>query len=350
MALKFLSASGSGLTSNAIAAIEFAIQVKATFAGSATPVDVRVLSNSWGSTGYSQALLDAINLANSNGMLFVASGGNASADNERLPHYPSGFTAANVISVAATTSADQLASFSNFGPASVHLGAPGSAIVSTIRSGAYASFSGSSMAAPHVSGAALLTLSECSSMTSDDLKRLTTMSVDPVPALVGKTITGGRLNVASIIPGCGAQSMSPAKGRGASQTFTFIGSDAAGAASIASMAIRFTATADPADACFVHFVAPNQLYLRDTASSAWLGRDRSGEPSQSVEQPLRTERPGVVGGDVRRQVDGDGRLDIPAGIRRAEGCIAVHQRHRVSRPTVPAGGTLATGTCLGRRN
>ena len=212
-------------------------------------------------------------------MLFVASAGNASADNERLPHYPSGFTAANVISVAATTSADQLASFSNFGPASVHLGAPGSAIVSTIRSGAYASFSGSSMAAPHVSGAALLTLSECTRYVRD-LKRLTTMSVDPVPALVGKTITGGRLNVASMIQGCGgAQSMSPAKGRGASQTFTFIGSDAAGAASIKSMAIRFTATADPADACFVHFVPPNQLYLRDTASSAWLRRDRSGSPA-----------------------------------------------------------------------
>ena len=278
MALKFLSATGTGLTSNAIAAIEFAVQVKAAFAASATPVDVRVLSNSWGGTGYSQTLLDAINLANTNDMLFVASAGNASSDNERLPHYPSGFTAPNVISVAATTSSDQLASFSNFGPASVHLGAPGAAIVSTIRSGGYATFNGTSMAAPHVSGAAMLTLAECSSMTSADLKRLTTMSVDPVPALVDKTITGGRLNVASMMQGCAAQSMSPAIGRGASQTFTFIGYDADGAANIASMAMRFTATADPADACFVHFAPPNQLYLRDTASSAWLGPIAPGSP------------------------------------------------------------------------
>ena len=79
MGLKFLSASGSGSIADAISAIQFAIQVKAAFAGTATPVDVRVLSNSWGGGGFSQSLLDAINLANSNGMLFVVAAGNSAA-------------------------------------------------------------------------------------------------------------------------------------------------------------------------------------------------------------------------------------------------------------------------------
>jgi subtilisin family serine protease len=88
MGLKFLNATGTGPTSAAISAMEFAIQVKALFAGTATPVDVRVLSNSWGSQGFSQSLWDEVNKANANDMLFVAAAGNSALNNDVTPFYP----------------------------------------------------------------------------------------------------------------------------------------------------------------------------------------------------------------------------------------------------------------------
>jgi len=90
MALKFLDGSGSGTTSDAIAAIEFAIQAK--LAG----VNVRVLSNSWGGGGSSQALLDEINKANGYDILFVAAAGNGSANNDYVPTYPASYNAPNL--------------------------------------------------------------------------------------------------------------------------------------------------------------------------------------------------------------------------------------------------------------
>jgi subtilisin family serine protease len=129
MAAKFLDASGSGSTSDAINAIEFAIQARNAFAASAG-ANVKVLSNSWGGGGFSQGLLDEINKANANGMLFVAAAGNSASNNDVTPSYPASFNAPNVLAVAATNNADQLASFSNFGT-SVHLAAPGVDILST---------------------------------------------------------------------------------------------------------------------------------------------------------------------------------------------------------------------------
>jgi subtilisin family serine protease len=88
MGLKFLSASGSGTTVGAINAIEFAIQANA-----AVGANVRVLSNSWGGGGFSQALLDEINKANASNMLFVAAAGNEGLNNDTTPQYPSGYDA-----------------------------------------------------------------------------------------------------------------------------------------------------------------------------------------------------------------------------------------------------------------
>src|SRR6185295_4841046 len=106
MALKFLDSSGSGFVSDAIKAIEFAIQVKRYFASTSTPVDIRVLSNSWGGSGYSQGLLDEINSAGSNEMLFVASAGNSSANIDSTPTYPASYGSPSQITVAATDSND----------------------------------------------------------------------------------------------------------------------------------------------------------------------------------------------------------------------------------------------------
>src|SRR5262245_26765382 len=198
MGLKFLTASGSGNTADAIECIQFAIQAKQIFGAGA---NVRVLSNSWGGGGFSQALLDAINAANSNDMLFVAAAGNSNTNNDVTANYPSNYNAPNVLAVAATDNRDNKSSFSSFGATTVDLGAPGTNILSTVRNGGFAVFSGTSMATPHVSGAAALVLSRCSLSTAN-LKANLMNNVDPVSSLSGRTVTGGRLNVDKAIRAC----------------------------------------------------------------------------------------------------------------------------------------------------
>src|SRR5207247_7403417 len=120
----------------------------------------RVLSNSWSGSGFSHARMDEIKRADANGMLFVAAAGNNSSNNDLKANYPASYKAPNIVAIAATDNTDQLASFSNFG-SSVQLGAPGVNILSTIIGNTYQYFSGTSMATPHVSGAAALILSAC---------------------------------------------------------------------------------------------------------------------------------------------------------------------------------------------
>jgi serine protease len=198
MGAKFLNSGGSGTTAGAINAIEFTIQAKQIFGANA---NVRVLSNSWGGGGFSQALLDEINKANANNMLFVAAAGNNGSNNDSAPFYPASYNAPNVVAVAATDNRDQIASFSNFGATSVDLGAPGVNVLSTTIGNTYSFFSGTSMATPHVSGAAALVLSVCSLDTAA-LKSNLLSNVDPIPALSGITVTGGRLNVDNAIRAC----------------------------------------------------------------------------------------------------------------------------------------------------
>ena len=229
MGLKFLDARGSGYTSDAIDAIEFAIQVKQK--GIA---DIRVLSNSWGGGGYSQALYDEISRANDNDILFVAAAGNSASNNDVTPNYPSNYDVTNVIAVAATDSNDKLASFSSYGATTVDLGAPGVNIESTIRNGGYGYMSGTSMATPHVSGAAALILSKCALSTAD-LRADILSSVDPVSSLAGKTVTGGRLNVNKAILACGGSPTIP--------TTTML--SASPASSTYGESVTFTATVTP---------------------------------------------------------------------------------------------------------
>lgn len=193
MALKFIGSDGRGSTADAIAAIDFAVQAKID------GVNVRVLSNSWGKEFFSKALLDEINKANENDILFIASAGNDSVNNDLYPHYPSSYNTINMISVAATDYRDQLAFFSNTGTNSVHLGAPGVAILSSVPGSRYASFSGTSMSSPHVAGVAALVLAKTPSLTAAEVKEVILSSTDPIPALAGRTVTGGRLNAAKAV-------------------------------------------------------------------------------------------------------------------------------------------------------
>ncbi len=205
MALKFLDATGSGSVSDAIDAIEFGLQAKNIFGSAA---NLRVLSNSWGGSGFSQALLNEINKANSADVLFVVAAGNSASNDDTTPSYPASYNAANLVTVAATTSTDALASYSNFGKATVHLGAPGSNILSTLPGSAYGSLSGTSMATPHVSGAAMLLLSKCTLNTAA-LRNALLSNVDVISSLQNITVTGGRLNVNKAIHSCASASGPP---------------------------------------------------------------------------------------------------------------------------------------------
>jgi subtilase family serine protease len=207
MAIKFIDATGNGTTEDAIASVEFAIAVKQQFAATGD-ANIRVLSNSWGGYDFSQALLDEVNAANDADMLFVAGAGNDGTDNNVNPFYPASFDAPNVISVAATDNTDALAWFSNYGSSSVNVGAPGVDILSTVRNGQYAILSGTSMATPHVSGAAALLLSACTLDTAS-VKEALLGTADPLPTLNGITTTGGRLNVYSALSSCTAPPPTP---------------------------------------------------------------------------------------------------------------------------------------------
>jgi subtilisin family serine protease len=186
MVLRFLGgANGSGTSEDAIKCVEYA-----------TANGADLTSNSWGGGGYSQALFDAIAEADKAGILFVAAAGNARSDNDRTPSYPASYELDNILTVAATDSMDVLANFSNFGATSVDLAAPGVDILSTVPGKDYKKFSGTSMATPHVSGAAALLKAAYPQLKAKELKELLMSSVENVAGLSGKVVTGGRLNIA----------------------------------------------------------------------------------------------------------------------------------------------------------
>jgi subtilisin family serine protease len=188
---KFLGAAG-GTTANAIKAIDYFTGLKAR------GVNIVATNNSWGGGGYSQALGDAIGRANSANILFIAAAGNGGSDgvgdnNDTTPSYPANYPHANVISVAAITNTGARSSFSNYGPTSVDLGAPGSAIWSTTAYNGYSSFNGTSMATPHVTGAAALYASTHPGATAAAIKNALLSSAVPT-ASMANTVTGGRLD------------------------------------------------------------------------------------------------------------------------------------------------------------
>ena len=188
MPLKFLDGDGRGTTSDAISAIYYAVNNGA-----------KVLNNSWGGTGYSLALHEAVTYSYVKGTSFVAAAGNSGTNNDDYQLYPASLDVPNVIAVAATTSSDYLASFSNFGPGSVHLGAPGVFIYSTVPGDSYDNASGTSMASPYVAGVAALMINESPAMNGYQIREIINGEAETISNLYGKLITGARVDASNAI-------------------------------------------------------------------------------------------------------------------------------------------------------
>jgi subtilisin family serine protease len=189
MVLKFMGSNG-GYTSDAVEALNYAVANGA-----------KISNNSWGGGGSSQALRDAISRADAAGHLVVAAAGNEGTNNDTTPNYPSNFNNPNIVSVAATDDRDILASFSNFGATTVDLAAPGVNILSTLPGNRYGSYSGTSMATPHVTGVAALIKSNSSSLDDAQIKDKILRMVDKKGNLQGTSVTGGRLNAPGAVGG-----------------------------------------------------------------------------------------------------------------------------------------------------
>ncbi|MFA5509182.1 MAG: S8 family serine peptidase, partial [Vulcanimicrobiota bacterium] len=161
----------------------------------ADEMGARVANNSWGG-GMANRGIEAA-FADSRTMHLVAAG-NDGKSNDTSPTYPANYNLPNIITVAATDHNDNLARFSNYGR-EVDLAAPGVDIISTVPGGKYSSMSGTSMAAPHATGAAGLVVSEFPEISNAELRSRLLESVDQKPQLKGKVATGGRLNVAEAL-------------------------------------------------------------------------------------------------------------------------------------------------------
>lgn len=185
--IKFLSDSGSGETADAILAVDYATQR-----------GVHIMSNSWGGGGRSEALFEAIQRAQEAGITFVAAAGNSRANNDSRPSYPANYELDNVISVGAMDGKGNRSSFSNYGRESVHIFAPGSSILSTVPGGNYRSLSGTSMAAPFVSGVAGLLLAQEPGLTPAEIReRIIETSVKNSSLISGAQ--GGRMDAYRVL-------------------------------------------------------------------------------------------------------------------------------------------------------
>jgi subtilisin family serine protease len=188
---KFLSDFGSGSTAGAISCLQYILNLKQI----GNPAnDIIATNNSWGGGGFSQALYDAIKAHMNAGILFIAAAGNSSANNDTALFLPASYYLPNMIAVAASNHTDALAWFSNYGRRTVHVGAPGENILSTVPGNSYDTYSGTSMATPHVTGLAALIKAQFPSFTWYQIRNRILATGDVTTGMQNVTISDRRIN------------------------------------------------------------------------------------------------------------------------------------------------------------
>jgi subtilisin family serine protease len=190
--VKFMNSKGKGSTSDAITGIQYAVKK-----------GLKIINCSFGSSAKSSSLKDAVDYAQDHNALLVVAAGNNGENIDKSPLYPASYGDSNILAVAASTSEDELASFSDFGSTAVDVAAPGESIYSTYLGGGYKVLSGTSMAAPYAAGVAALLRKQESDATYSDLRYAIRHKVDKPPALAGKVAYDGRLNAQKALAAIG---------------------------------------------------------------------------------------------------------------------------------------------------
>jgi hypothetical protein len=202
MVLRVQNDSGAGSTSAVIGALRYATTMRRDFG-----IDVVVTNNSWeAAAGYSRVVEGLIREQGAAGITFVAAAGNHGTDNDVTPRYPGNYDLPNVITVASLASSGVLAGSSDYGATTVDLAAPGTFILSTWKGGGYAALSGTSMAAPHVSGTVALLAAAKPEITVAEVRAAILGTTAPLPSLAGRTMTGGRLDAFAALASLGIAS------------------------------------------------------------------------------------------------------------------------------------------------
>jgi thermitase len=264
--VKILDSQGNGSTDAAVSAVYYAVAHGA-----------RIISASWGGADYSQALADALRYAGSHGVVFVTAAGNETANNDVTRSYPASYRLSNVISVAAVDSSGALARFSNYGATTVDVAGPGVGIISTVTGGAYASYSGTSMATPFVSGVVALLVAQHPEYTAAQLVQRVLATTKPLSSLAGRTVSGGIVDAAKALGVSGATA-SPLT----------LGSDDAVLAMILASPEYYASHGGTATG-FVTGLYGDLLgrSLDSAGASLWVGQLRAGVSRQAVAQAIQ---------------------------------------------------------------